>query len=162
MLVLFLLASDARLRVRRRKRVGNHVLRSRAPPPASRKPKDSVDPPEDPPVTQDGHLFEVYENVRLYTNTYRPGVIKDGTGTLYARLSSTRERKLFPDGPVGRGDNDVFGGPSHSQPNIESSGETADADDDEEGWDWEPEDDFLLSSVWTDGPSLKKGIIYVC
>lgn len=161
MLVLFLLASDARLRVRRRKRVGNHVLRSRAPP-ASHKPKDSVDPPEDPPVTQDGHLFEVYENIRLYTNTYRPGVIKDGTGKLYARLSSTRERKLFPDGPVGRADNDVFGGASHSQPDVGAMDSTADEDDEEEGWDWEPEDDFLLSSVWTDGPSLKKGIIYVC
>ncbi|KAL1941707.1 hypothetical protein VTO73DRAFT_6707 [Trametes versicolor] len=159
MLVLFLLASDARLRVRRRKRVGNHVLRSRAPS-ASHKPKDVADNLEDPPEAQDGHLFEVYENVRLYTNTYRPGVIKDGTGKLYARLSSTRERKLFPDGPVGRADNDVFGGASITQSDVGTMDSTADEDDEEEGWDWEPEDDFLLSSVWTDGPSLKKGIIY--
>ncbi len=160
MLVLFLLASDARLRVRRRKRAANHDLRSRAPP-ASRKPKHSVDLPEDPPEVQNGHLFEVYDGMRLYTNTYRPGVIKVGTGKLYAKLSSTRERKLFPDGPAGGVDNDVFGGPSHSQSDVETTGETTDADDGEDGWDWEPEDDFLLSSVWTDGPSLKKGIIYV-
>ncbi|OJT06202.1 hypothetical protein TRAPUB_2948 [Trametes pubescens] len=159
MLVLFLLASDARLRVRRRKRAANHDLRSRAPP-ASRKPKHSVDLPEDPPEVQNGHLFEVYDGMRLYTNTYRPGVIKVGTGKLYAKLSSTRERKLFPDGPAGGVDNDVFGGPSHNQSNVETTGETADTDDGEDGWDWEPEDDFLLSGVWTDGPSLKKGIIY--
>ena len=31
----------------------------------------------------------------------------------------------------------------------------------EGGRDWEAEDDFTLSNVWTEGLDLKKGIIYV-
>ncbi|KAI0360498.1 hypothetical protein OH77DRAFT_1492976 [Trametes cingulata] len=153
MLVLFLFASDARLRVRRRKRVTTRDLRAREASSSSRKAKQPKEASGDAPEAQgEGHLFEVYEDIKLYTNTYRPGVIKSGSGKLYARLSSTRERKLFPDDqPVQRNtDVDVFGDADMADEN----------EDDEDGWVWEAEDDFLLSNVWTDGPSLKKGIIY--
>ncbi|KAI0659349.1 hypothetical protein C8Q70DRAFT_136265 [Cubamyces menziesii] len=155
MLVLFLFASDARLRVRRRKGLTTRNMRARKSVLSSDSGKEEEAPPEDGQYAQgEGHLFEVLEDIRLYTNTYRPGVIKTGTGRLYAKLSSSRERKLFPEEPRSRSsaDDDVFGGVSMSV------GDPVDEDD--EGWDWEAEDDFLLSNVWPDGPDLKKGIIY--
>ncbi|KAI0646483.1 hypothetical protein C8Q79DRAFT_962851 [Trametes meyenii] len=148
MLLLFLFASDAHLRVRKRKRLYTRNLRQ--PKASSSKAKAGDEDQGDAQCVQgEGHLFEVFDDIRLYTNSYRPGVIKVGTGKLYARLSSTRERRLFPEGPPDQPhDNDVFGsGPSNEL-------------DEHDDWDWEPEDDFLLSSVWTDGPNLKKGIIY--
>ncbi|KAI0336738.1 hypothetical protein GY45DRAFT_1265446 [Cubamyces sp. BRFM 1775] len=155
MLVLFLFASDARLRVRRRKGLATRSLRAREAASSSTSGKEVDISLEDDRYAQgEGHLFEVLEDIRLYTNTYRPGVIKMGTGRLYAKLSSSRERKLFPEGPQSHrnADDDVFGGASMS---IDDP-----VDEDDEGWDWEAEDDFLLSNVWADGPDLKKGIIY--
>ncbi|KAI0674488.1 hypothetical protein C8Q78DRAFT_1143559 [Trametes maxima] len=151
MLLLFLFASDAHLRVRKRKRLYTRNLR--LPKASSAKPTVKAEGKDDAQGVQgEGHLFEVFDDVRLYTNTYRPGVIKAGTGKLYARLSSTRERRLFPEGPPDHiHDDDVFGG---------GGGGGSDEPDEDDDWDWEAEDDFLLSSVWTDGPNLKKGIIY--
>ncbi|KAI0371237.1 hypothetical protein BV20DRAFT_1112621 [Pilatotrama ljubarskyi] len=152
MLLLFLFASDARLRIRRRKRAPTRDLRTREASSSSRKPKSPSETSENGPEAHgEGHLFEVFEGIRIYTNTYRPGVIKSGTGKLYARLSSTRERKLFPDDQPAHAVDDVFGDGGMAEEN---------GDEDEDGWDWEAEDDFLLSNVWTDGPNLKKGIIY--
>ncbi|CDO75754.1 hypothetical protein BN946_scf184921.g30 [Trametes cinnabarina] len=139
MLLLFLFATDARLTVRRRQK-GPPAHHTRSPPTP---PSASSDAQQ--AAQSEGHLFEVLEHIRLYSNSYRPGVIKPASGKLYARLSSTRDRKLFPDDPA-RDDETVFG-----------AGET----DDDDVWVWEAEDDFLLSNVWTDGPDLKKGIIYV-
>ncbi|KAI8986726.1 hypothetical protein BD414DRAFT_522414 [Trametes punicea] len=142
MLLLFLFASDAHLRVRPRKGVSTRNMRKRVTELVSSDANDVGKAPGE------GHLFEVFEHVRVYPNVYRPGVIKAGTGKLYARLSSTRERKLFPDEQrATTDDEDVFGGGGSAM-------------DDEDGWDWEAEDDFLLSNVWTDGPDLKKAIIY--
>ncbi|OSD08208.1 hypothetical protein PYCCODRAFT_396555 [Trametes coccinea BRFM310] len=140
MLLLFLFASDARLRVRRPK--GAAAGTARKDTGASLRASTSKDAQES--AESEGHLFEVFENIKLYANKYRPGVIKAGTGTLYARLSSTRERKLFPD-EIAVDDENVF--------------MTGDVDDDD-GWVWEAEDDYLLSNVWSEGPDLKKGIIY--
>lgn len=79
MLLLFLFASDARLRVRRRKRVANYTLRARGAPALARKTKTSPDLPAEPEGFPEGHLFEVYDSIKLYKNTYRPGVIKAGS-----------------------------------------------------------------------------------
>ncbi|KAI0827120.1 hypothetical protein BC628DRAFT_1418706 [Trametes gibbosa] len=157
MLLLFLFASDARLHVRRRKHVANHTLRARTQPVASRKPRLLSKPILEGPPEGDGHLFEVFEDIRLYNPTYRPGVIKAGTGKLYARLSSTRERKLFPDDPPSKlKDDDVF----RSARGESATGPDGAGNEEDSGWDWEAEDDFPLYNVWMDGPTLKKGIIY--
>ena len=151
-LILFLFASDSRLRVRRPRRVFSPSLYPHQPPAPQRKPKLEVF--GESPKKEEGHLFEVMNDVSVYSSTYRPGVIRPGTGKLYARLSSKRERKLFRGGDRDRDedeDEDVFGS-APAKPTPE---------DDDEEWDWEAEDDFLLGNVWTDGPDLKKGIVYV-
>ncbi|RPD65693.1 hypothetical protein L226DRAFT_609502 [Lentinus tigrinus ALCF2SS1-7] len=151
-LVLFLFASDSHLRVRRRRRVFSPSLYPHQPPPPPRKPKLEVF--GESPKKEEGHLFEVMNDVSVYASTYRPGVIKPGSGKLYARLSSKRDRKLFRNGcrdSDDEEDGDVFGNTS-SKPTVE--------EDDDEGWVWEAEDDFLLSNIWTDGPDLKKAIVY--
>ncbi|KAI0777250.1 hypothetical protein BD413DRAFT_668288 [Trametes elegans] len=152
MLLLFLFASDARLSIRRKKRVLTRRNRTRDPSSTSTHNGDSVAAETLP----EGHLFEVFEDAELYQNKHRPGVIKPDGRRLYAKLSSTRDRKLFPDdrpdkGGNDRGEGDVFSG-GRSDADMDDSGD--------EGWDWEAEDDFLLSSIWTDGPNLRKAIIY--
>ncbi|KAI0746978.1 hypothetical protein C8Q80DRAFT_811028 [Daedaleopsis nitida] len=153
-LILFLFASDASLRVRRPRRVFSPSLYPHQPLPPPRKRKSALQILGESPRKEEGHLFEVFNDVSVYANTYRPGVIKPGSGKLYARLSSTRERKLFSKKHEDEDDDDdVFGNPL---PKPSTSTDT----DEEEDWDWEPEDDFDLGNVWTDGPDLKKGIIY--
>ncbi|KAI0634883.1 hypothetical protein C8Q77DRAFT_1072267 [Trametes polyzona] len=159
MLLLFLFASDARLRVRRKKRVVNRDLRARQSVTPSHNARSGLTKTGGTEDRQhgDGHLFEVFEDIKLYANSYRPGVIKAGSGRLYVRLSSAREGKLFPDAPSQSKDEDVFG----TTPEGEPSGDMNEkGDSDEDGWDWEAEDDFLLSNVWMDGPNLRKGVIY--
>ncbi|RDX54708.1 hypothetical protein OH76DRAFT_1398088 [Lentinus brumalis] len=152
-LILFLFASDSRLRVRRPRRVFSPSPYPHQPPAPPRKAKSTLEVFGESPKKEDGHLFEVLNDVSVYASTYRPGVIKPGSGKLYARLSSTRDRKLFRnDHPDDEDDEDVFGGPSTKPVSHD--------DEEEEEWDWEAEDDFLLGNVWTDGPDLKKGIIY--
>ena len=104
---------------------------------------------------EEGHLFEVLNGISVCSLAgQRPGQIRAGTGKLYARLSSARERKLFPDDDDEDEDSDAA--------STKRTVPLSDAkDEDEEGWDWEAEDDFTLSNVWTEGLDLKKGIIYV-
>lgn len=152
-LILFLFASDAALRVRRRRRVFSPSLIPHQPPPRTRKPKAELEVFGESPVKEEGHVFEVFDDVHVYALSYRPGVIKAGSGKLYAKLSSARERRLFPaSSDDDEEDGDVFGSTAMKLPTSE----------DEDEWDWEAEDDFMLSNVWTDGIDLKKGIIYVC
>ena len=44
-----------------------------------------------------GHVFEVRDGVQMYNPKYRPGAIKRDVGRVRVRLSSERDRKLFPD-----------------------------------------------------------------
>ncbi|OBZ77523.1 hypothetical protein A0H81_02496 [Grifola frondosa] len=175
MLVLFLFAADARLHERRRTirsktasgRLGPLRVVGGPSKPTTRKvdtkgndkaARSSRIPGSSAPSSNStsqknnaGHVFDVYKNVELYSNSYKPGVVKTkaSKSTLYARLSSVRERRLFPD--IYEQSNDGSGG------DEETEGE-----DEDDGWTWEAEDDFTLSHVWVDGPDLKKGIIYVC
>ena len=96
MLVLFLFASDARLQVKRRRRVFS------PPSPVARRTRDKGkmgDQGQDRDGEEgEGHLFEVLNGISVCSLAgQRPGQIRAGTGKLYARLSSARERKLFPD-----------------------------------------------------------------
>ncbi|TBU47042.1 hypothetical protein BD309DRAFT_952716 [Dichomitus squalens] len=156
MLVLFLFASDARLQVTRPRR----VFSPPSPSPLTRRPRDKGKASDRADGAHGegkggadgkGHLFEVLHGISVCSLAgQRPGQIRAGTGKLYARLSSARERKLFPDP-----DEDDEEEGCDPVPGAE------DADEDgEEGWDWEAEDDFTLSNVWPDGLDLKKGIIY--
>ncbi len=160
MLILFVFASDARLRVKRKRRVFS------PPSPIGRKSKgkgrnkdedkDKEDDEEE--GSGEGHLFEVLNDISVCSMAgMRPGQIRAGTGKLYARLSSARERKLFSD-PDEDDEDGVFTSAStkHTTPLAEVEKDT------EEGWVWEAEDDFMLSNVWSDGLDLKRGIIYVC
>ncbi|KAH9941194.1 uncharacterized protein BXZ73DRAFT_98409 [Epithele typhae] len=155
MLVLFLFASDARLRVRRRRRVFSPtsvVPRQRSPPKRGARTEMVFG---ESPRQDEGHVFEVLENIAVYSSSYRPGVIIPGSGKCHTKLSSTRERKLFPDGYKAGDDDDeedVFGSPK-------KPGQDQD-DSEEEDWDWEAEDDYSLSNIWPEGPDLTKGIIY--
>ncbi|KAI1798036.1 hypothetical protein LXA43DRAFT_1088185 [Ganoderma leucocontextum] len=157
MLILFVFASDARLRVKRKRRVFS------PPSPIGRKNKGKVrskdegkdEEGDDEEGIGEGHLFEVLNDISVCSMAgMRPGQIRAGTGKLYARLSSARERKLFTD-PDDDDEDNVFAGASakHTTP-------LAGVENDEEGWVWEAEDDFMLSNVWSDGLDLKKGIIY--
>ena len=163
MLILFVFASDARLLATRKRRVFS------PPSPIGRKNKGKTrskkggkaneqDENEDQEGNEEGHLFEVLNDISICSMAgMRPGQIREGTGKLYARLSSARERKLFSDPDDGGDEDDVFAGASvkHTTPLAEVE------KDAEEGWVWEAEDDFMLSNVWSDGLDLKKGIIYV-
>lgn len=159
MLLLFVFASDARLRMKRTRRVFS------PPSPIGRKDKgkgrnkaeDKAQEGDEEEGSGEGHMFEVFNDISVCSMAgMRPGQIRAGTGKLYARLSSARERKLFND-PDDNDENDVFTSPSakHTTPLAETE------KDAEEGWVWEAEDDYTLSNVWSDGLDLKKGIIYV-
>ncbi|KAM5533566.1 hypothetical protein V8D89_012782 [Ganoderma adspersum] len=163
MLILFVFASDARLLAKRKRRVfsppspigrknkGN--MRSKKGDKDKDKDKDQ-DQDDDEEGNEEGHLFEVLNDISVCSMAgMRPGQIRKGTGKLYARLSSARERKLFTDPDD---EDDVFAGASvkHTTPLAEVEKNA------EEGWVWEAEDDFMLSNVWSDGLDLKKGIIY--
>ena len=161
MLILFLFASDARLRVRRQTRVFSPTsIFPRQPPPPPRKSKSQLEVFGESPRKDEGHVFDVFEGISVYSGSYRPGVIIPGSGKLYTKLSSTRDRKLFPDGYEGgdEDDVDIFGCvPKKNSGKARPSQEYADDD----GWDWEAEDDYVVGNVWTEGPDLSKGIIYV-
>ncbi|PIL27672.1 hypothetical protein GSI_10824 [Ganoderma sinense ZZ0214-1] len=160
MLILFVFASDARLLMKRKRRVFS------PPSPIGRKNKGKTrgksgnkDKAEDDEEesNEEGHLFEVLNDISVCSMVgMRPGQIRPGTGKLYARLSSARERKLFNDPDDDDDEDDVFAGASanHTTPLAEAEKDV------EEGWVWEAEDDFMLSNVWSDGLDLKKGIIY--
>ncbi|KAH9943518.1 hypothetical protein B0H21DRAFT_748796 [Amylocystis lapponica] len=110
------------------------------------------------------HFFDVRTGISLYNGAYKPGVIKPGSGRTYTRLSSVRERRLFPHlyeevhgaGTSADADEDVTGCAG-------SSGRAEGDDEDEEeqqGWIWEAEDDFTVAHVWPNGPELDRAIIY--
>ncbi|KAH9917304.1 uncharacterized protein B0H18DRAFT_1034842 [Fomitopsis serialis] len=203
-LVLWLLASDARWkrppgatlpsRYRRSPRLKEQKTQPvaghrRARSAYDRKGKGRMveeDPDEGPrpaigtdvPSSWAGHVFEVRDNVQLYTHHYRPGVIKRGSGRVLVRLSSVRDRKLFPDL---YGDNALVKACSSSgyassaastsgawseggELDATSSPETdfeEDADDlSADEWVWEAEDDYTIEHVWPDGLDYAQAIIY--
>lgn len=114
-----------------------------------------------------GHVFEVRHDIALYRSGYKPGVVKPYVGATRVRLSSVRDRKLFPDlfpddrQPVA--DEDIFGSPSSSRLRMAEADTQVpgfDDDGDEIEWRWEAEDDYTVRQVWPDGPDLSRGIIY--
>jgi len=78
------------------------------------------------------------------------------------RLSSARDRKLFPDlyaEEQEQDDADVFAGPSTSRnataTTAGAQNETSEDDEDDEiGWTWEAEDDYTVRHVWPYGPDV--------
>lgn len=139
------------------------------------KGKARMDNPPKPAVAAEvpedwaGHVFEVRHDIALYRSGYKPGVVKPYVGATRVRLSSVRDRKLFPDlfpddrQPVA--DEDVFGSPSSSRLRMAEADTQVpgfDDDGDETEWRWEAEDDYTVRQVWPDGPDLSRGIIYVC
>ncbi|KAI0938510.1 hypothetical protein AcV5_000178 [Taiwanofungus camphoratus] len=109
----------------------------------------------DVPVDWAGHVFDVREGVKLYSAAYKRGVIKTAEGRMRVRLSSVRDRKLFPD--LYGADDDVFAASGSSKP---QETELEEVEEEEAGWLWEAEDDFTVGHVWPDGPDLTKGVIY--
>ena len=108
---------------------------------------------QDPLASQwGGHFFEVLRDTVVHSNAMKPGVIKPGA-VVREKLSSVRERRLFRDllDPE-----NAIGSSSALPTSLE------DEDVEKEDWTWEAEDDFTLGQVWTRGPSLDRGIVYVC
>lgn len=96
-----------------------------------------------------GHWFEIMQNVVMGPAATKPGVI-GGRSKTWIKASSIRDRRLFKD---------VFGPQGFSE---DDSPNPLDEDEPENGaWKWEAEDDLTLGTVWPEGPSLDKGIIYV-
>lgn len=93
------------------------------------------------------HSFEVLHDIQFYKGNHRPGVIKPGSGHIRAKLSSESERAFFAH---------LFeDDPSESVHIINKH------DVEQEGWSWEPEDEYVLRDVWSKGLDLTRGIIYV-
>ncbi|CCM01189.1 uncharacterized protein FIBRA_03237 [Fibroporia radiculosa] len=116
-------------------------------------------PPEWP-----GHFFEVREDISLYRGGYKPGVIKPHAGKTCVRLSSVRDRKLFPDLYEQEHSSlyhaTMLGSSSTSSTLDVLETGFEDDDDDDAGWRWEGEDDYTVRHVWPNGPELEKGIVY--
>ncbi|OCH93902.1 hypothetical protein OBBRIDRAFT_789766 [Obba rivulosa] len=191
-LIFFLFASDARLsslsslsRTRRRstRLTEMPALRAQAKARQSRfgsKRKADLEDGPDTGASQDvftaatpGHVFDVLDGVGMYHSAYRPGVVKRGTGSTRVRLSSVRDRSLFPDvfereqdrvllqhaGSTAEVEEDVFG-PVKGAMSQETMA-TAEDEEDRREWSWEPEGDFMVGDVWSGEPDPKKAIIYV-
>lgn len=98
-----------------------------------------------------GHFFEVLKNAYLHRDSSsKRGMIMPGA-KLRHKLSSVRERRLFrdlldPDNTEGEG----------ALPKA-----LEDEDVENEDWSWEAEDDFTLGQLYTRGPMLDRGVIYV-
>ncbi|KZT70426.1 hypothetical protein DAEQUDRAFT_205393 [Daedalea quercina L-15889] len=138
----------------------------------------------DVPPSWAGHVFEVRDGVQLYTTKYRPGVIKRDAGRVRVRLSSERDRQLFPDlyggdAPVGTSssyasmsgawdEGEELEGVSMPEASFEADADDESAEDvegegggkQEKDWVWEAEDDYTVGHVWPDGPEKGRGIIY--
>lgn len=161
-LVLFLFASDIARRhnpppaipVKTRRR--NASARSSASTKVSSK---AIYAPSNPTLSRrssekrDGHIFEAHKRIHIHSESTKPGVIKED-GLVWAKLSAVRERRLF---------RDLFEAISSAAPQG-SAGEPEEAEDEEDHqtWNWEAEDDFTIAHVWPKGPTLDRGIIYVC
>jgi hypothetical protein len=117
---------------RRAARHSSISLRPRHPAPSASKGKEpALDFDPEP-----GHLFEVQKCVVMS----RPGEIQ--SGKTWVKASTARDPYHYP----GNG----------------AEGSLLDAEDGEdESWQWEAEEDFKLSQLWSPGGDLEKGIVYV-
>lgn len=128
-----------------------------------------------------GHVFEVRDNVLMYNPKYRPGAIKRDAGRVRVRLSSERDRKLFPDlygddpfidqcaysasGALGEGDEldavSVAETGFEGDVDDQSADEAEGTEGKEKEWVWEAEDDLTVGHVWETGTEEDQGVIYV-
>lgn len=124
-----------------------------------------------------GHVFEVRDNVQMYNPKYRPGAIKRDAGRIRVRLSSERDRKLFPDlygddpfidqCAYAAGEGGELDAVSVAETGFEGDVDDESADDAEgkeakaKEWVWEAEDDFTVGHVWETGIEEDQGVIYV-
>lgn len=127
-----------------------------------------------------GHVFEVRDGVQMYNPKYRPGAIKRDVGRVRVRLSSERDRKLFPDlygddpfvdqcawgGGEGEGDavsvpETGFEGDVDDESADDAEGAKEQEGKEEKEWVWEAEDDYTVGHVWETGTEEDQGVIYV-